>query len=92
MNQLIEQEEIVENYDGRSEHEMTVGEWLGTLIISSIPFIGIIMLLVWAFGRSTNLCKANWAKAWLILQVIGYVFAIMMWGTLISVFQMGIFD
>ena len=92
MNQLIEQEEIVENYDGRSEHEMTVGEWLGTLIISSIPFIGIIMLLVWAFGRSTNLCKANWAKAWLILQVIGYVLAIMMWGTLISVFQMGIFD
>ena len=82
----------MEIYEGRSDHEMTVGEWLGTLLISSIPFAGIIMLLLWAFSRSTNLCKSNWAKAWLILQIIGYVFAIMMWGTLISVLSMGIFN
>ncbi|MCF7912177.1 MAG: hypothetical protein K9M99_06595 [Candidatus Cloacimonetes bacterium] len=82
----------MENYDSRSDHEMTMGEWMLTLIISSIPFVGIISLLMWAFSRSTPVCKANWAKAWLLLQVIGYVAVILMWGTLISVFQMGLFD
>jgi len=80
-----------DNY-GRSDREITVGEWLITLIISSIPLLGIISLLMWAFSRSTPTCKANWAKAWLVLQVIGYAVAILMWGSLISIFQMGLFD
>jgi hypothetical protein len=82
----------MENYNGRSEREISVADWIFTLIISSIPFLGIISLLMWAFSRSTPICKANWAKAWLFLQVIGYVLAILMWGSLISIFQMGLFD
>ena len=46
--------------------QMSVGDWVITMIIASIPLIGIIMLFVWAFGSDINLSKKNWAKAILI--------------------------
>jgi hypothetical protein len=46
--------------------QMSVGDWVITMLIASIPLIGIIMLFVWAFGSDTNLSKKNWAKAILI--------------------------
>lgn len=49
---------------------ISVGDWLITLIISSIPLVGIIMLFVWSFSNDTNPTKANWAKATLILIAI----------------------
>jgi purine-cytosine permease-like protein len=45
---------------------LKTGEWILTLLITAIPLIGIIMLLVWAFGSNMNENKANWAKAMLI--------------------------
>ncbi len=42
------------------------GEWVVTFLIASIPFVGFIMLFVWAFGSGTNESKANWAKATLV--------------------------
>lgn len=49
---------------------MSVKDWLITLIITALPFIGIIMLFVWAFGSGTNQSKQNWAKAALLLFAI----------------------
>ena len=53
---------------------VSIGDWIITLIISMIPLVNIIMLLVWAFGSSTNPSKANWAKAYLafIAILIGF--------------------
>ena len=48
------------------EEEVSVGEWLITFIIFSIPIIGFIMLFVWAFGDNTKISKRNWARAMLI--------------------------
>ena len=42
------------------------GDWFVTLLITTIPLVGFILLFVWAFGGTTNLSKANWAKAILI--------------------------
>ncbi|MGB5323002.1 hypothetical protein [Lutimonas sp.] len=50
-------------------------EWALTIFISSLPLIGIIMLLVWAFGDGSNIHKKNWAKGTLILWVIGFIIA-----------------
>ena len=56
----------------------TTGSWIVTLLIASIPIVGFIMLLVWAFGSGTNPNKANFAKASLIwaaiVLAIGVVF------------------
>ncbi len=53
---------------------MKTGDWVLTLLITAIPLVGLIMLFVWAFGSSTNVCKANWAKAMLIWIAIIIVF------------------
>ncbi|MDD8031394.1 MAG: hypothetical protein PHQ25_05275 [Acidobacteriota bacterium] len=53
---------------------VTLGEWLVTLLIASIPVLNLIMLFVWAFGSNTKICKANWAKATLLWMVIVIVF------------------
>ena len=52
------------------------GEWVLTIFISCIPIVGLIMLLVWAFGNGTNPNKANWAKAqliWAVVEVVLFV-------------------
>jgi hypothetical protein len=58
-------------------------EWVLTLFIASIPLVGIIMLFVWAFGDTTNINKANWAKGALILIAIFialYIFIALIFG------------
>lgn len=60
-----------------------LGEWMLTYLLAAIPLVGIVMLLIWAFGGNTNPNKANWAKASLIWAVIGivlYVIIIAMFG------------
>ena len=50
-------------------------EWAITIFISSLPIIGIIMLLVWAFSENSNIHKKNWSKGTLILWLIGFIIA-----------------
>jgi len=50
-------------------------EWAITIFIASLPLIGIIMLLIWAFSEDSNIHKKNWAKGTLILWIIGFILA-----------------
>ena len=50
-------------------------EWALTIFISSLPLVGIIMLLVWAFSEDGNIHKKNWAKGTLIIWLIGFIIA-----------------
>lgn len=45
-------------------------DWMITLLIASIPLIGFIMLIIWAFGSGNNPNKSNFAKATLIWMLI----------------------
>ncbi len=49
----------------------SLGDWIISVIITKIPLIGLIMLIVWAVDKDTEPSKANWAKAELIVQLIG---------------------
>jgi hypothetical protein len=51
----------------------SVGNWLVTLLLASIPVVGFVLLFVWAFGSDTDPGKANWAKATLIWMLFGAV-------------------
>ncbi len=55
---------------------ITTGDWIITLLVSSIPLVNIIMLFVWSFGGGTNPNKANWAKAILIWMAISIVLVV----------------
>jgi hypothetical protein len=56
------------------QSEITVGDWMITLLIMAIPIVNLVMLFVWGFGSGTHPSKANWAKASLIWMAI--IFAI----------------
>lgn len=57
---------------------MTVNDWIGTIIILSIPIINIIMYFTWAFSDSVNKNKKNFSRATLILTAIGIVFGVLL--------------
>lgn len=66
----------MDNYYGsgyvqRQETDMSVGAWIGTLILSAIPVVGFICLIVWAVSSSPEKrSRKNWAIAQFILQLI----------------------
>ena len=63
------------------------GEWMWTLLIASIPLIGIIMMFVWAFSAGENPSKANWAKAILLWMLIGLILGGLILILFLSVFS-----
>jgi len=65
------------------QKEITIGEWMITLLIAAIPLVGFIMLFVWGFGQGTHPSKANWAKAtliWLAILIAFYIILFMIFG------------
>lgn len=55
-----------------NEEVMSVGSWVGVLIVLAIPLVNIIMYLVWAFSTNTNRNLSNFCKATLLLGLIGF--------------------
>jgi hypothetical protein len=72
---------------------MSVGQYILTFILSGIPIVGFILLLMWAFGSSTNINKKNYARAVLIMGIIVLVIYILIFAvagaTFMSVFNNG---
>lgn len=80
--------EVTRSEVPNTNSKMTIGNWLVTYLVTSIPLIGIIMLFVWAFGDGTNSTKQTWAKATLIWIAISLVlvigFYVMLFGALFA--------
>ena len=64
--------EVLDNEQAGSP-AMSVGDWVLTIFLTSLPLIGIILLFVWAFGDNQKIDRANWSKATLIWFAIGVV-------------------
>lgn len=64
---------------------LSVGQYLGMIIIASIPIVGIIMLLVWGFGSGGNPNKKNFAIAYLIIMAIVIVLTIISSAAIIGI-------
>jgi len=58
---------------GYGEQSIGVGEWLATMILLNIPILGLILALIWGFSSNVNKSKQNFAKAYLILLIIGLI-------------------
>lgn len=69
--------------DPRSQ-PMTVGDWIITLILVSIPFVNLVALIYWALSSSTNINKKNYAIATFIIMliIIGLVVVLLFLGVL----------
>lgn len=61
-------------YDEFSEDPAdSVGAWMLTLFVAGIPVVGLIYLLVLAFGSGAAPSKRNFARATLIWALIALV-------------------
>lgn len=74
----------MDNYNGntyaRQDTDMSVGSWIGTLILSAIPIVGFICLIVWAVSSSPEKrSRKNWAIAQFILTLIAVAFTILVY-------------
>lgn len=49
---------------------MSVGQWAGTILLSCLGIIGIVLLFVWAFSSDTPINKKNYARAMLIIDAV----------------------
>tara|TARA_B110000116_G_C16438370_1_gene403749 strand:- start:266 stop:499 length:234 start_codon:yes stop_codon:yes gene_type:complete len=52
---------------------MTIGQWIITFLLCSIPLVNIIMVIVWAVSGSTHPSKKTWAQAYLIIMGISII-------------------
>jgi hypothetical protein len=73
--------------DANLTKPVTVGEWIVTFLIMSIPLVNIIMVFVWAFGGGVNISKRNFFRAELILMLIMFGISIII---LILLFALGV--
>lgn len=65
----------------------SLGEWVIAVLVRRLPIVGFIMLIVWATDKNTDLEKANWAKAELIVKAI--IFAILI--IFVAIIGFGVF-
>ncbi len=57
---------------------VSVGKYIGYSILFSIPVVGFIMLLITAFSGGTNKSLKNYARAMLVMYVIGIVLGVVL--------------
>ncbi|SDO19909.1 hypothetical protein SAMN05518871_11212 [Psychrobacillus sp. OK028] len=66
----------------KSAKDMTVGEWLITMLILVIPIVNIVMLFIWGFGSPDP--RRNYARASLIWMAICIVLMIIFYGAIFA--------
>lgn len=69
-NQPLTNSNITNDMNNSNDNIVSVGSYLGHILLFSIPLIGFVMLLVKAFGSKSNKNISNFAKAQLLLSVI----------------------
>ena len=48
------------------------------LLLSAIPFVGFILMLVWAFSSDTNINRRNFCRANLLMYLISFVLSLIL--------------
>ena len=54
----------------------SVGSWMLALLLTALPVIGIIYVLVLAFGGLASTSRCNWARAMLLWQLIALIIVV----------------
>jgi len=62
--------EVISPQLNPDQQPLNFKEWALYIFLSGIPFIGIILLLVWAFSADGNFHRREWAKGMLLIYLI----------------------
>ena len=55
------------------QDNISLGDWIVTIILTAIPLVNIVMLIIWAVTDDTHPSKKTWAQAQLIWMVISVI-------------------
>lgn len=59
------------------QRPLSYKRWALYIFLSGLPLIGLILMLVWAFGSEGNIHRKAWAKGMLLIYVIVIVLSIL---------------
>lgn len=65
-------------YGYPQQDDMTVGKWLLTFLVTSIPLVNIVMLIVWSVSSDGSETRKGWARAQLVWTAIGIAMGILL--------------
>ncbi len=83
LEQNYESEQIPRRiYEGVREEApvVSLGEWVGIILILMLPIINLVMLFIWAVDKHGNPNRRNFARAYLIYIGIVTLLAVMFIG------------
>lgn len=61
-------------FSDQGQKELSLGQWLLTLLLIAIPIVNLIVLCIWAFGADNP--RKKFSQAYLIWIAISIVIAI----------------
>ena len=74
------------DYSQSSPHSvLSTWGFVGSLLLMSIPFVGFILMIVWASGGVYNLNRRNLARGYLVLMGIGVGFYLILVAIIVAV-------
>ena len=59
----------IEMYRYDNDEPLSIGGWIGTLLVMAIPIVNLVMIFVWGFGNG-NTSRKNFALAYLIIMLL----------------------
>jgi len=59
--------------------DISVGMWVKTILLSAIPFLGVVIYIFWLLGISRYQARINYARgSFVIFLVIAIIFIILL--------------
>ena len=66
----VKEERTEEQFEEKAD-VLTMWEYLLILILMAIPVVNVIVCIFWIVGKNGNPNRRNFAKAWMVLAVVG---------------------
>ncbi len=63
---------------GSRYEPITMGGYIGIMLLMCIPLVGVVLALIWAFGGCKKINKRNFARAMLVFMAITLVLSLLL--------------
>lgn len=64
--------------------EVSVGNWMWTMVVMCIPVVSLVMCFVWAFSGSVVPSKRNYFKAVLVWKLVAIIALVILYFILLG--------
>lgn len=75
--QMPQQNGYMPQHTHKRAPQMSLGQWILTLIVLGIPLVGFIMLLVWGFGGQDQPSRRTYCQAVLIIGLVVFLIGLL---------------